>query len=70
MKPLPAKLLTKILKQNGFSLARQKGSHSIWKHAQSNATVIVPLHGGNQPIPMGTFMAIVKQSKLSRNVFQ
>ncbi|MEK7519699.1 MAG: type II toxin-antitoxin system HicA family toxin [Patescibacteria group bacterium] len=64
MKPLNAKALTRVLAENGFVLARQKGSHMIWKHRESGITVPVPLHGKSRPIPIGTLLAILKQSKI------
>ena len=70
MKPLPAKEIMRILERNGFRETRRKGSHVILKHAATGATVPVPLHGGNKPIPIGTFLAIVKQSKLPKEAFR
>ncbi|MBI2589535.1 type II toxin-antitoxin system HicA family toxin [Candidatus Berkelbacteria bacterium] len=69
MHPLPAKKLIKILKKHGFELTRQRGNHQILYNSQTGATVPVPIHGGNRPINVGTFMAIVNQSKLPRKVF-
>jgi len=70
MKSLSAKELIKVLQKNGFILARQKGSHMIFKNLESGIIVPVPLHGGNKPIPIGTFLAIVKQSKIARRKFR
>lgn len=69
MRPLKAKEVIKILETNGFVLSRQKGSHMIFKNQMTSSIVPVPLHGGNKPIPIGTFLAIVKQSKLPREKF-
>jgi predicted RNA binding protein YcfA (HicA-like mRNA interferase family) len=70
MKPLPANTIVKILLTNGFELSRQRGSHQIYRHPESGKTVIVAGHRGNQPIPIGTFLAIIKQSGLSRSDFE
>lgn len=70
MRPLTAKEIIKILEANGFALSRQKGSHMIFKNLATGTIVPVPLHGGNKPIHIGTFLAIVKQSKLPREVFK
>jgi len=70
MKPLTAKQIIVILKANGFILARQRGSHSIWRNPQLDIIVPAPLHGGNKVLPIGTFLAIVKQSKISKNQFK
>ena len=69
MKSLPAKTIARILIVNGFVLVRQRGSHAIFKN-ESEVTVIVPMHGGNKSVPIGTFMAIVKQSKIQKNKFE
>ncbi|OGF52225.1 hypothetical protein A3I27_01385 [Candidatus Giovannonibacteria bacterium RIFCSPLOWO2_02_FULL_43_11b] len=70
MRPLNAKRIARILKENGFVLSRQKGSHMIWKNAETGNIVPVPFHNRTRPIPVGTFLAIVKQSKLPKNKFQ
>ncbi|MBI5306278.1 type II toxin-antitoxin system HicA family toxin [Candidatus Wolfebacteria bacterium] len=64
------KKLIKILKENGFILSRQRGSHMIWKNNISGIIVAVPLHGKSKLIPIGTFLAIVKQSKISKEKFK
>jgi len=69
MKPLPAKTVVKILQKHGFLFARQKGSHMIFTHPETNIMVPVPLHGRNLPIHFGTFMAIVRQSKIPKTDF-
>ena len=69
IKPLTYKELIKILKDHGFTLKRQKGSHQIYKNDKTNVMVIVPLHGKNKPIKIGTFKAIVKQSGINAKQF-
>ena len=69
MRPITAKKLIKILISNGFVLSRQKGSHIIFKHTDSNIIVPVPLHRKNKSIHIGTLMAIIKQSKISKENF-
>lgn len=70
MKPINAAKLIKILKENGFVLSRQKGSHMIWKNPKSGVMVPVPLHGKSKPILIGTLMAIIKQSKIPKEKFK
>ncbi len=70
MKPINAAKLIKILKENGFVLSRQKGSHMIWKDPKSGVIVPVPLHGKSKPILIGTLMAIFKQSKIPKEKFK
>lgn len=70
MRPISAQKLIKILKENEFILSRQKGSHMIWKNLKTNIIVPVPLHGKSKPIPIGTLMAIIKQSKIPKERFK
>lgn len=70
MRSLPAKKIARILEENGFAISRRRGSHFIFKHPATGIVVPVPLHGGAKPIPIGTFLAIVKQSKLPRSKFK
>ena len=69
MRPITAKKLIKILTDNRFIFSRQKGSHAIYKHFNSNIIVPVPLHGKSKPIHIGTLMAIIKQSKIPKEKF-
>jgi predicted RNA binding protein YcfA (HicA-like mRNA interferase family) len=69
VRSLTAKQVIRVLEQNGFVLSRRHGSHMIFKHAQKGIIVPVPLHGGTKPIPRGTFLAIVKQSKNPKDGF-
>lgn len=69
MRPFAAKKLIAVLEKNGFVLSRQKGSHLIYKNKENNIMVPVPLHGKNKPIHIGTFLAIIKQSKLPKEKF-
>jgi len=70
MKSLVARKLIKILKENGFILSRQKGSHQIWKNSKTGIIVPVPLHGKSELIYLGTLLAIIKQSKISKEKFR
>jgi predicted RNA binding protein YcfA (HicA-like mRNA interferase family) len=70
MKPLSYRKIFKILEKNGFEISRQKGSHVIFKHREKNIIVPVPLHNKNKPLPIGTFLAIVKQSKIPKEDFK
>jgi predicted RNA binding protein YcfA (HicA-like mRNA interferase family) len=70
MRSLTAKQIIRILRDNDFVLSRQRGSHMIWHNPDTGTTVPVPLHAGTKPIHQGTFLAIIKQSKLPREKFQ
>lgn len=69
MKALAARQVIKVLEINGFVVARQRGSHVIFRNTKTGQIVPVPLHGGNKALPIGTFLAIVKQSGLSPEAF-
>jgi predicted RNA binding protein YcfA (HicA-like mRNA interferase family) len=70
MKSLAARQIIKILEANGFTIARQRGSHIIFRNVTTGQIVPVPLHGGNKILPIGTFLAIVKQSGLNPEEFK
>jgi predicted RNA binding protein YcfA (HicA-like mRNA interferase family) len=69
MKALAARQIIKILEANDFVVARQRGSHIIFRNTRTGRIVAVPFHGGNKPIPIGTFLAIIKQSGLDPKKF-
>ena len=70
MKSITAGKLIRILKENNFALSRQKGSHMIWRNPNSGIIVPIPLHGKSKPIPIGTLLAIIKQSKIPKERFK
>ncbi len=69
MKSLTAVRLIKILETNGFLFSRQNGSHAIYKNGLG-VIVIIPIHGKSRLLKIGTFLSIVKQSKLPKNLFK
>ena len=70
VKSLTAKQIVKILETNGFVLVRQKGSHQIYKRNNPHVLVPIPLHAKNKLLPIGTFLAIIKQSNLPKEKFE
>ncbi|MCB9309311.1 MAG: type II toxin-antitoxin system HicA family toxin [Lewinellaceae bacterium] len=60
------KHLIKILELHGFIFKRSKGSHQLYYNAQTNITVIVPVHGGKD-MKKGTFLAVLKQAGIDKN---
>lgn len=70
MRPINAQKVIKILKKNGFILSRQKGSHMIWRNPKNGVIVPVPLHGKSNPLPIGTLLAIIKQSRIPKEKFK
>jgi predicted RNA binding protein YcfA (HicA-like mRNA interferase family) len=69
MKSLPAKTIMKILEEYGFFRSRMRGSHHIYTN-NAGVMVPVPMHNKTKELPIGTFLAIVRQSKLDRKVFK
>ena len=43
---------------------RQKGSHKVYKHRIKEGIVVVPDHGQNKDIQLGTENSILKQAGL------
>ncbi|HET9058201.1 MAG TPA: type II toxin-antitoxin system HicA family toxin [Chitinophagaceae bacterium] len=62
---LSPKHLIKILELHGFVFKRSKGSHELYYNAQTNKTVIVPVHGGKD-MKKGTLLAILKQAGIDK----
>ena len=63
------KELCKLLQQHGFANVRQRGSHIVMQKRTGDSTVTVPVP--NHPtIRVGTLQSIIRQSKLSREVFE
>jgi predicted RNA binding protein YcfA (HicA-like mRNA interferase family) len=63
-----AKEVVRVLRQHGFVMVGQKGSHQKWRHANGRQ-VIVAIHG-NKPIPIGTLKSIIEGSGLSVDDFR
>lgn len=66
---LSGKDLCKILKQNGFVELRQKGSHIIMQKRFDDTTITVPVTN-HSVIKIGTLQSIIRQSKLSKEIFE
>ena len=59
----------KILAQQGFEEVRQKGSHIIMQKRQGQSTVTVPVPDHSE-LKTGTLASIIRQSGLSRSMFE
>jgi len=55
------------LERVGFVFDRQKGSHMVYYHPETNRTVVVPRH---QTIKMGTLREILREANLNREEFR
>lgn len=53
-----------MLENDGWYFVRQKGSHCIYKHPEKEGIAVVPNHGQNKDIPIGTAQSILKQAGL------
>ncbi len=61
----PIKVM-KILKKEGFSSRKGKGSHIVLNHTDGRRTV-VPIR--NKPLSKGTLNAILRQTNIPLDVF-
>ena len=64
---ISGKKLCAVLEKEGFTLARQTGSHRIYQKttAEEVITVPVPVHS-NRPLKKGTLLSILKKTGISR----
>lgn len=63
MKNVTGKKLCKILEENGWALARIKGSHHVYIKDGEEARIVVPVHS-NKEIKTGLLKAILKTAGL------
>lgn len=57
-----------ILKENGFVLVRQRGSHMVMQHQFPGGTTTVPVPD-HPEIRAGTLQSIIRQSGLDKKLF-
>ncbi len=57
--------IARALQGAGFALDRQRGSHMVFVHDETNRIVVVPRHTELKP---GTVREILRESGLSREV--
>ena len=60
--PMTSKEMLKLLKENGFDVISQNGSHVKLKNPETGKTVIVPYH--SKDLKKGLEQAILKQAGL------
>jgi predicted RNA binding protein YcfA (HicA-like mRNA interferase family) len=58
--------VAKALERAGFVFHRQKGSHMVYYHPETNRTVVVPRH---RVIKTGTLREILREASLTRDDF-
>ena len=61
--------ICRILAKHGFVQIRQKGSHIIMQKRLENSTVTVPVPN-RKTIRIGTLQSIIRQSGLSKELFE
>ena len=59
--------VTTALKRAGFVFDRQKGSHMVYYHPETDRTVVIPRH---REIKAGTLREILRESNLTREEFR
>ena len=69
LKVLSGKEVCKVLVENGFDQIKQRGSHIIMQKKTGDATITIPVPNHNE-IKIGTPQSIIRQSKLSRELFE
>ena len=60
--PMSSKEMLKLLKENGFDVISQNGSHVKLKNPETGKTVMVPYH--SKDLKKGLEQAILKQAGL------
>lgn len=59
--------VTTALERAGFVFDRQRGSHMVYYHAETNRTVVVPRH---REIKAGTLREILREAAITREEFR
>jgi len=61
--------ISRVLEKNGFQVIRQKGSHRVLQKKLNSGTITVPIpmHKDLKP---GTLASIIRQSRLSKDLFE
>ncbi len=65
MKPLTARQVEMLLRQNGFVRVFGKGSHVGWHNAATGRRTVVP-HHGNRTLGQGLLNAIFDQAGIPK----
>lgn len=66
--PIKPRDLFRILRDLGFQMVRQRGSHTFWQHADGRTTV-VPIHGGEE-IGRGLLRKILRDVQVDPDEFE
>jgi predicted RNA binding protein YcfA (HicA-like mRNA interferase family) len=60
---MSGKELARLLEQNGWDLARIKGSHHIYTRKDRTVRLSVPIHG-NRPLKIGLLKHLLRLAKI------
>ena len=60
--------VVRVLRQHGFLLVDQRGSHQKWRHPDGRQAIVA--QHGSKPIPIGTLKSIIKGSGLDVDDFR
>ncbi|MCA1623870.1 MAG: type II toxin-antitoxin system HicA family toxin [Acidobacteria bacterium] len=66
---MTAREVETLLRQYGFQLLSQKGSHRKWRHPEKGLQVIVPGHS-NRTLPLGTLRNILVAAEIPEAEWQ
>ena len=69
LRVLSGRDVCEILAHNGFVEVRRRGSHIVMQKRLANTTVTVPVPDHDE-INIGTLQSIIRQSGLSRQLFE
>ena len=69
LRVLSGKEACQILVQNGFREARRRGSHAIMQKRTGGSPIPVPVPD-HRALRSGTLLSIIRQSRLSRDLFE
>lgn len=58
------KEIVEIIENDGWYIARQKGSHRAYMHSVKTGIVTIAYHRLSDEIPKGTLNSILKQAQL------
>ena len=56
--------IIRIIEEDGWYLARQKGSHRQYKHLDKKGLVTIAVHRLSDEIAIGTLKSILKQAQI------
>jgi len=59
--------VTTALERAGFVFDRQRGSHMVYYHTETNRTVVVPRH---REIKAGTLREVLREAAINREEFR